>query len=448
MKRLFAHLAILVTAAAAIGIFVEAPRQVVAALVLLLVIAWLWLSELLHITITALLVPVLAVAAGLLTIPDALRNFAHPVIFLFLGGFALAAAMRIQGLDAWLATAILRFTAGRLDRGMVVLALMTALISMWISNTAVTAMMLPLALGLLAQKPDLPYRTQAFSLLAIAYSANVGGIGTLIGTPPNAIVAAELGMSFVDWLYIGVPLVIVLWPLMMLVLYAVLRPDFQDVRLTSGSTTLASGTFAWTWQRKTLLGIFALAVTGWLLGRPLGAWLGVPGDMDTLVALAAIFLIAATGVASWRDIERGTEWGVLLLFGGGLTLNALLKSSGASDFLGLGLAHLMDGWGMVLIILCLVTFVVFFSEVTSNTATAALLVPVFVALPGDLLSPAQGALAIGIAASTAFMMPVGTPPNALVYGTGKVEQRTMIRAGFVLNLVCIGVLTLVFSLFF
>src|SRR5690606_11036794 len=149
----------------------------------------------------------------------------HPIIFLFLGGFALAAAMHVQGLDKWLAEAILRLTRGRLDYGIVVLACATALLSMWISNTAVTAVMLPLIIGLLSQK-DLPLKTRAFSLLAIAYSANIGGIGTIIGTPPNAIVAAELGITFVEWLYIGVPLVIVLWPLMLLVLFLVLRPDF------------------------------------------------------------------------------------------------------------------------------------------------------------------------------------------------------------------------------
>lgn len=433
--------AVIATGAVAIGLGVDAPRPIVSALMIVWIIAGLWVSEILHITITALLVPLLAVGLGLMDVSGALASFANPVIFLFLGGFALAAAMRLQGLDAWLASGILRFTHGRLDRAMVLLALMTGLISMWISNTAATAMVLPMALGLLAQKPDLCIRTQAFSLLAIAYSASVGGIGTLVGTPPNAIVAAELGMTFLDWMVIGVPLVILLWPLMMVVLYLMLRPDFQQARVDIDHPQALE----WTPQRCMLLGIFALTVAGWLLGRPLGQWLGVTADMDTVVALVAILLLAVTGVARWQDMEKSTEWGVLLLFGGGLTLNALLKSSGASAYLGLELAELVGGWSELYIVLALVAFVVFFSEFTSNTATAALLIPVFVALPGDLLNSTQAALAIGIAASTAFMMPVGTPPNALVHGTGKVEQRTMIRAGFAINLMCIAVLTVVFS---
>ena len=440
-KRLVSGAVIAAGVAAILG-WVDASGQVLTALALLWVIAYLWISETFHITITALLIPVLAVALGLLDVKAALVNFAHPIIFLFLGGFALAAAMHVQGLDKWLAEAILRLTRGRLDYGIVVLACATALLSMWISNTAVTAVMLPLIIGLLSQK-DLPLKTRAFSLLAIAYSANIGGMCTIIGTPPNAIVAAELGITFVEWLYIGVPLVIVLWPLMLLVLFLVLRPDFED-----GLVAIKSNSFTWTGQSRVLLGIFVLTVSGWLLGQPLAQWLDIGGDMDTWVAIAAIVLLGVSGVVEWRDIEKSSDWGVLLLFGGGLTLSAILKSSGASEFLGLGLAAMIEGWGMVFVMLALVAFVVFLTEITSNTATTALLVPVFVALPGDLLNPTQAALAIGIAASCAFMLPVATPPNALVHGTGLVPQKTMIRAGFCLNLMCVVVLTVVFSQFY
>ena len=434
--------AILAAGIAAIHLAIDAEGQVMTALALLWVVAYLWISEAFHITITALLIPLLAVATGLLDVKGALVNFAHPIIFLFLGGFALAAAMHIQGLDRWLADSILRLTGGRLDRGVLLLSLATAVLSMWISNTAVTAMMLPLVLGLLGEK-SLSAKTQAFSLLVIAYSANIGGMGTLIGSPPNAIVAAERGITFAEWLVVGIPLVLLLWPLMLVVLYRVLKPDFGG-----GRAELSGEVFRWTPRRRVLLGIFALTVLGWLLGQPLSAWLGIAGDMDTWVALAAIGLLATSGVVRWQDIEKSADWGVLLLFGGGLTLSAILKSSGASDFLGLGLAGLMDGWGIIAVMLALTAFVVFLTEVTSNTATTALLVPVFVALPGDLLDPTQAALAIGIAASCAFMLPVATPPNALVHGTGKVAQRTMIRTGLVLNLMCILVLTAVFSQFY
>lgn len=411
-------------------------------LVMLWTIAFLWISETFHITITALLVPILAVALGLMDMQGALAGFAHPIIFLFLGGFALAAALQVQGLDQWLAQSVLRLTDGRLGRAVVLLAAVTVPLSFWISNTAVTAMMLPLMLGLIAQKPDLPLRTQSFSLLLIAYSATIGGMGTVVSSPPNAIVAAELGLDFVQWLYVGIPMVLLLWPLMLTVLYVVLRPDFAG-----GRVAIDHQPFEWTAQRKMLLVIFALTASGWMLGHPLSQWLGVR-DTDSWVALIAVVLLTATGVAGWKDIERSADWGVLLLFGGGLTLSAVLGGSGASEFLGFSLARLTEGWGPVLLMLALVAFVQFFGEITSNTAATALLVPIFIALPSDVVSPTQAVLAVGICASCAFMLPVATPPNALVHGTGKVPQKTMMRVGLVLNLSCTVLLTVVFSQFY
>lgn len=442
MKSLLMRGAVLVVGIMAIMGLVEAERSELLGLVMLWTIAFLWISETFHITITALLVPVLAVAMGLLDMQAALANFAHPIIFLFLGGFALAAAMQAQGLDKWLARSVLHFTQGRLSHAVVLLAAVTVPLSFWISNTAVTAMMLPLVLGLLAQKEELSLQTQSFCLLLIAYSATIGGMGTVVASPPNAIVAAELGLNFVQWLYVGIPMVLLLWPLMLGVLYLVLKPDFAD-----GRVAVDSEPFEWTSQRKTLLVIFVLTVSGWLLGQPLSLWLGV-GNTDTWVALMALVLLAMTKVVDWKGIEKSADWGVLLLFGGGLTLSAVLGSSGASEYLGFGLARLIEGWGIVLIMLALVAFVQFFGEITSNTAATALLVPIFVTLPAEVVSPTQAVLAVGICASCAFMLPVATPPNALVHGTGKVPQKTMMRVGLVLNLSCTALLTVVFSQFY
>lgn len=442
MKRLLVRGLALAAGIVAISTGVKAEGEELLGLLVLWVIAFLWISETFHITITALLVPVLAVAMGLLDMRGALANFAHPIIFLFLGGFALAAAMHAQGLDKWLAQAVLQFTKGRLSHAVVFLAAVTVPLSFWISNTAVTAMMLPLILGLLSQKEDLPLKTQSFSLLLIAYSATIGGMGTVVASPPNAIVAAELGLNFVQWLYVGIPMVLLLWPLMLLVLYLVLKPDFAD-----GKVVVEKEPFEWTAPRRMLLVIFTLTVAGWLLGQPLSQWLGV-GNTDTLVALMAVLLLAGTGVVDWKSIEKSSDWGVLLLFGGGLTLSSVLGSSGASEFLGFGLAHLIEGWGLVLVMLALVAFVQFFGEITSNTAATALLVPIFITLPADVVSPTQAVLAVGICASCAFMLPVATPPNALVYGTGKVPQKTMMRVGLVLNLSCTALLTVVFSQFY
>lgn len=438
MKRLATIGAIIAAGLAGIGFGVETGPEVTGALMLLWVIAVLWLTEAFHITVTALLVPVLAVTFGLLDVTAALENFAHPVIFLFLGGFALAAAMHVQGLDRMLARNILQVTGGRLDRGIILLAAATGLLSMWISNTAVTAVMLPLILGLLSQREDLDERTRAFSLLAIAYSANIGGIGTIIGSPPNAIVAAELGLTFTQWLRYGMPVALVLWPVMLVVLFRVLKPDFRG-----SLVAIETEDFRWTGHRRLLLAIFALAVAGWLFGAPLSELLGISGSMDTWVALLVIVLLAATRVASWKQIEHSAEWGVLLLFGGGLTLSAVLQTTGASVFLGQGVAGLIAGWPMILVLMGLIAFVKALTEITSNTATTALLVPVFVALPAGIIEPRLAALAIGISASCAFMLPVATPPNALVHGTGQVPQKSMIKAGLVLNLGSTLVLTLI-----
>src|SRR5690606_1140124 len=179
---------------------------------------------------------------------------------------------------------ILKLARGRLDLALIMLAGTTGLLSMWINNTALTALMLPLVLGLLSQRDTMPQRTQTFGLLAIAYSANIGGIGTLVGSAPNAIVAAQLGMTFVDWLKVGLPVALLLWPLMMLVLWRMLKPDFLDNRVD----TSAASSFVWTRSRRLLVAIFAVTVCGWLLGQYLADWLGIAANMDTLVALSAM----------------------------------------------------------------------------------------------------------------------------------------------------------------
>ena len=439
MKKLAVPLLI---AAGLLGINtgVEAEGEIPMALSLLWVIAVLWLTEAFHITITAFLVPVLAVLAGLLSMPDAMANFGHPIIFLFLGGFALASAMQVQGLDRWLADGILTLTGGRLSRAVVLLGVASALLSMWISNTAVAALMLPLILGLMAENPDLSRRTQAYCLMVVAFSANIGGMGTIIGSPPNALVAAELGLTFAQWLQIGVPAVLLLWPLMMAVLWLVSRPVLGEHRIEHDPAG-----FRWTRERKILIAIFLLAVGCWLFGQPLSGWLGIGGNFDTWVAIAAMILACGTRVVAWKDIEKSANWGVLMLFGGGLTLSAVLQASGASVWLGERLAVAIDGWSLLLVIAALVAFVVFLTEIASNTATTALLVPVFVALPIGSLEPAAAAIAIGLASSCAFMLPVATPPNAMVHGTGRIEQRDMMRNGIFINLACIAALTVLLA---
>lgn len=420
---------------------VKADQPILLALSLLWVIALLWLSEALHITLTAFLVPILASSLGLLALPEAMKNFGHPIIFLFLGGFALAIAMREQGLDRWLADTILRQTGGKLSLAITFLAAAAAFMSMWISNTAVTAVMLPLILGLLSEKGDLSPRTKAYGLLVIAYSANIGGMGTLIGTAPNALTAAILDIRFIDWLKFGLPAVVMLWPLMMIITYLLIRPDFKD-----DLVDIKHHVFEWTTARIWLIVIFALTVTGWVFGYPLSTWLGIEANFDTWVAIVAMVLIGVTRVASWQQIEKQTQWGVLLLFGGGLTLSEVLQVTGASSFLGSALAQSLMDWPGFFILLMLIGFVIFLTEISTNTATTALLVPVMVALPLSMIDPIIAAIAITLAASCAFMLPVATPPNAMVYATGMVTQRRMMKTGIYLNILCMLLLACFFVL--
>lgn len=413
-------------------------------LTLFALIGSLWMTQALHVSATALLVPLLCVLAGVFSVREALASFANPVIFLFLGGFALAAALSRHELDQALATAVLRLARGRRGLAFLLLFGLTALLSMWISNTATAAMMLPLALGLLhnraASGADEPgrMRGQVFVLLGLAYSASIGGIGTLVGSPPNAIAAAQAGISFAQWLRIGLPVVALLLPLMVLVLYLLLRPSL------AGRASVPPLSLPWTRPRLTAIAIFALTVTGWIGSAPLSRALGVEGDFDALVALAAIAALFVTGTLRWDDVERGTNWGVLLLFGGGLALSQMMSSTGASRFLADQLVARMHDAPLWLLLVAVVAFVVLLTELVSNTASAALLVPIFLSVAGSLgVSPVGLAAAIAVSASCAFMLPVATPPNAIVYGTGQVPQRWMMRCGLVLNLVCIAVVSAV-----
>lgn len=407
-------------------------------LALMVFIGVLWLTEALHVTLTALLVPLVAVGLGLLDAPKALSSFADPIIFLFFGGFALATALHIQGLDRLIANRLMVLARGKMSTAVLLLFGVTAALSMWISNTATAAMMLPLALGILSKlDKEKDSRTFVFVLLGVAYSASIGGLGTLVGSPPNAIAAAQLGLDFAGWMKFGLPVMLVTMPVMMAVLYLVLRPNLKHV------VSIETETMVWTPSRMITLSIFAVTVVCWIFSSQISAALGGIKQFDSLVALSAAVLIGATGVANWQQIQKNTEWGVLMLFGGGLTLSAVLKDSGASLVMANGMADIFGASHWFIIILAVAAFIIFLTEFTSNTASAALLVPVFATVAEALgMPPLLLTLVIGMGASFAFMLPVATPPNAIVFGTGLVRQRDMIRVGWWLNLVCILVISL------
>jgi len=409
-------------------------------LALLAFVAILWLTEAIHITVTALLVPVLAILLGLESTKSALQAFANPTIFLFFGGFAIATALSVQKLDKYIAHKVIAIARGNFLLAVFFLFLATALLSMGISNTATAAMIIPLAIGLLK---NIDYEsnkgTYAFVILGVAYSASIGGIGTLVGSPPNAIVASQLNITFSEWLRYGMPTVLGLMPLMIGTLYVVFRPKLNiKITSTEGVVDKLNGK-----QYLTIL-IFLITALCWifsdLINETFTSFIGIEKikDFDAVVAMIAAVFVCLFGVAEWKQIQENTDWGVLMLFGGGLSLSVILTQSGASKALVDSVQFLIADSNYFVIGLMVAAFIIFLTEFTSNTASAALLVPIFISVAENLgVNPLGLSLIIGIGASCAFMLPVATPPNAIAYGTGKVSQRDMIKAGFVLNILCI-----------
>ncbi|WP_261821313.1 SLC13 family permease [Vibrio palustris] len=411
--------------------------NVVLGLSILAFTAVLWLTEALHVTVTAILVPIIAVLFGVFDTQTALNNFSSSIIFVFLGGFALAAALHQQGLDKVIADKVLILARGRLKVAAFLLFGVTAFLSMWISNTATAAMMLPLVLGILGKVDSQQgHRTYVFVLLGVAYSASIGGIGTLVGSPPNAIAAAEVGLSFTEWMSFGLPTVIILLPVALCVMYWVIKPDL------SGDFEVNHKPVAWDKGKVVTLGIFALTVCFWIFSKPINSYLGGFKSFDTIIALGAIVLVSFARVVHWKDIEKTEDWGVLLLFGGGICLSNVLKHTGTSVFLANELNSLISSFSIVFIVVVIALFVVFLTEFASNTASAALLIPVFATVAEALgLSPVLLSVLIGVATSCAFMLPVATPPNAIVYGTGYIKQKEMMKVGIYLNIACVILLT-------
>lgn len=274
-------------------------------------------------------------------------------------------------------------------------------------------------------------------------------MGTVVGSPPNAIVASQLNLTFSDWLWYGLPMVFILMPIMIGTLYVVFKPKL-DLRFDQTFEKIEMNK-----DRVTTLVIFVIIAFCWVFSNSikpvLSGLLGLEkniGAFDSVVALLAAVAICISGVANWSQIQENTDWGVLMLFGGGLTLSAVLKDSGASKVLADSVVFMIEDGHFYLIGLLVAAFIIFLTEFTSNTASAALLVPIFISIAQSLGMPELGlALIIGLGASCAFMLPVATPPNAIVFGTGEVQQREMVKAGIILNIVCIFVIATVAYLF-
>lgn len=444
----------------------DAARGAAAATVWMAV--W-WITEPLPVYATALLPLVLLPVLGTSTAAAAAGAYGDPLVFLFFGGFILALALERWELHRRLALAVLRVVRPRPDLIVGAFMLVAAFISLWVSNTATTLMLLPVAQSVLASiapragtlPPAGPSLLAPALLLGIAYAASIGGMGTVIGTAPNVFVASfmrtqlRLDVGFVDWMLIALPLVAVMlpsaWWLLTRGLIRLDRAPLDDApallaRLAADLGPLHPG------ARRTAT-VFVLAAVAWvarplLVGLDVGGFQPFAGVTDTTVAIVAalaLFILPAGGgradaLMDWPTAAR-LPWGLLLLFGGGLSLAAALQDSGLAGLLGAqgaGLAGL-PAWVIVLLV---VTGVVFLSEVASNAATAATAVPVLAAVAGGMgIAPAALVLATCFAASCGFMLPVATPPNAIAYGTGLVPARLMGRVGFALNLLGILFIT-------
>ena len=284
--------------------------------------------------------------------------------------------------------------------------------------------------------------TFVFRLLGIAYSASIGGLGTIVGSPPNGIAAQELKMDFASWVNVGLPVMIILFPLMLITLYLIFKPNF------SHKIQIENEEIPWTQKRILTICVFVVTAFAWIFAKKLSTIFGFKVD-DALVALSAAVVIVTIGIATWKDIAENTDWGVLYLFGGGLALSTILKNSDASLILGQMVGNIIGDAPMIVVVLIVAAFIIFLTEFTSNTASAALLVPVFATIAVSLNIPKEIlVLIIGIGASCAFMLPAATPPNAIVYGTGFIKQKDMIKAGMVLNLISIAVVGIyVFALY-
>ncbi|OOF54481.1 SLC13 family permease [Rodentibacter genomosp. 2] len=412
-------------------------------LALLVFVGILWLTEAFNITVTSLMVPIVAIGLGLINTQKALAPFSTPIIYMFFGGFVVAAVLQIQNLDKIIANYIIRLAKGNLKLSVAYLFGVTIFLSMWINNTAVAAMMLPLTVGMLkginAQKN---YRLYCFVLLGMAFSANIGGIGTLVGSAPNAILASQIQVTFTEWLAYGFPVMLLLIPSMIFALWVILRPDFsvefspsiEKVELNQ-KNILTLGIFIF----MTLLLLFGSIINPWI-----SQFLALPKNIenfDTVIALLVVILICVSGVASWKEIQERVEWGVLLLFGGGLTLSIVMKDSGASKIMADTIVQFVQEKPLWVLCFAIASFIIFLTEFTSNTASAALITPIIISVAQSMgLPPIALAAIIACGASCAFMLPIATPPNAIVFSTGHVKQIDMAKVGLILNLFCIAVI--------
>lgn len=425
-----------------------------------------WSTEAIPVPVTAFLPLVLFEPLGVFSLSEAAAPYANPTIYLYLGGFMMALAIERWNLHRRISLAILDRTGTdgrRLVGGFMFVA---AALSMWMTNTSTTMMLLPIVISVVAVMRENVTGADAASmrnfnvvmLLGIAYGASIGGLATLVGTPPNALLIAymadnyDLEISFARWMAVGVPVTFVLLPLSWLLLtrfvYPINLPASKavDAHLHELRTELGPMSPA---ERRVAI-VFGTVIFCWMFRRPLTEFFGIGGVSDTgivMTAAVAMFMLPSSDpiqrqLLVWDDAAR-LPWGVLILFGGGLSLAAAVSESGLALWLGESLAPL-NAYGTAVLVIASVTLVIYLTELTSNLATTATLLPVMAAIAVQAgVPPIVLTVPITIAASCAFMLPVATPPNAIVFSTGELSIPQMVKAGFFLNLIGIVLVSIV-----
>ncbi len=444
--------------------------------IFLLIVVW-WVTECIPIPVTALLIPVLITVFGIAPVNEAFAPFSNPIIMLFLGSFILARAMSVHALDKKLAYSILslRPIGRKKTRILFALGLTTAFISMWVSNTATTAMMYPIALGILSTFNSEKKENSSFGLILLlmsAYASSIGGIGTPVGTPPNLIALgmleklASFKITFFQWMVIGLLVLIPMYFALFLILRFRLRKerDTKEAQTTLSLENEKTQKGLTPGQRNVLLA-FSVTVALWILpglvslilGRTssLSLWLEkhFPESVVAIIGAVLLFILPI-------DLRRGqftlslkealkVDWGTLLLFGGGLSLGMQMFETGLADALGrFFISSGGSSASLSLITLISVTFSVALTEVASNTAAANMIIPVVIAVSrAAAINPLPPVIGSAIGCSFAFMLPVSTPPNAIIYGSGLVPFTKMVKYGFWLEVTGIIIIWVCVRLF-
>ena len=423
-----------------------------------------WILEVLPIAATALLTIILFPLTNALSLDETTASFGHRYIFLYIGGFVLAIAIERWNLHRRIALNIIKLIGTNIRSIILGFMLATAFLSMWISNTATSVMMLPIGMAIISQLRDNP-ATKADEnavfgkalMLAIAYSASIGGIATLIGTPPNLVLAGviqeiyEVDITFFEWLKVGLPISVLLlficWRYLTTVAFSFKEKSFPGGKAEIKRQLSDLGPISY--EEKLVLVVFVLTAFAWITRTYLLNQL-LPALDDTIIAVVAaliLFLLPASKAENrpiivWKEAVN-LPWGILLLFGGGLAIAQGFKVSGLAEWIG-GQLTLLQGISLILLLIILVAAVNFLTEITSNLATAAMLLPILAPLALVIdVHPYVLMVAATTAASCAFMLPVATPPNAVVFGSGYLTIPDMVRAGIWMNLISIALLTIV-----